>query len=363
MELSKVISTAGYSREGLTIIDGEQELEFFTNEKIEDYTMPFKLFRYGRIIYSFGSIVKMVGLSIFYSWIGLKLYQRRKMEYNEDSFSSLKMHMIVKSLTLIPILVFVNAINVYSDSMTAIVIAIILCAVYYLIFDIVSKRKVNGFVTVCTFIVTVLAIQISMSIIKEFSLDDETNYEVDIGNIKSFSIGENSKFYKDYYSSDTSIIFDGDYFLKDGEIFNILLEEKYLDDYDYYSNREYINITIKTKSGKMYNFDSYLTEARRNEIIGILMKNEKYMNHIQKIYGKTNGIIKIDDEIVNNQLDKESERSINNNIDWTARKKINSYGWDYSYRDKPLSKAVTKTIYYNHQYISFYIPIQLEYKN
>ena len=349
MEYNSSVYSYGYNYD-LSIVDGYQTTYYRTLENIKDYTMPFKLFRYG-LQYSWESNLRMIGLSILYFVLGLKLYQRRKMEHSEETYESQKMHIFVKSLTLIPILLVVDRMNVYSESITGLIIAIIFCAIYYFIFDIISKRKIPFATTVASFAVTVFVIQAMTTFLGNIEYRQS---DVDADDIKSISIGKNSNssclYY--YFVNDSEYAFDGDYFIKDNQILELILDGRYkvldpttafLDKGGYVSKDIYFN--IKLKNGKEYYIETSIANKNYNEIISILSRNEEYNEHMKKQIIKKNGIIQIGNDVVDNNTKRKIEKLMSQEDINIFSSNTNSVNY------------ITKTVYQGHKIVKYQIPL------
>lgn len=336
----------------LEITDGYQVTHYDLLSTSKDYTMPFKLFMY-RWSYSGVTVVKMLVLSVIYFVIGLFLYKRRKMENNEESFGSVKLHIIIKALTLIPVLLLANLSDV-SDDPTALIVIVILSAVYYFVFDLIVRRKVPIKTSILSFFVTIIVIQASIMTLK--SIHGDNLKELEYKDIKSVSIGENSKtsefFY--YYSSynDTNDLLDGDYFIEDDDVLDLVLEakavaEKDTVDSEYPNSSLYFN--IKTFSGKEYYTRIYITERYYNKIMKTLNKNENYIKHMKNILLKEDGVYKVGDDILDSKTKKIVKQEVKDNLD-----KIN-YNESYSNSNSYIEKIV----YRNHKLTTYRIPMNL----
>lgn len=304
----------------------------------------------------------MVILSIIYFYIGLFLYERRKMENNEESFGNVKVHIFIKFLTLIPIFLLVNFSDVTEDA-TALIIAVILSAVYYFVFDLIIRRKVPIKTTIFSFFISVVVIQ--MSILTMKAIDKDNKVELDYEDIKSISLGENSKsedYFEEYYSmvlSDMEYeLFDGNYFINDDELLDLILEaksmaERYGSGYgdDKYPDKT-LYFNIKLYSGKEYNFSIRIADSYYKKIINKLYKNKDYIKHIKDVILDNNGIYEIGNDIVDSKtkkmIGKEIENNLENNLENINKNYINNKAY-----------YIVKNVYQNHKLISYNIPIDL----
>lgn len=344
----------GY-RYDIAIESGYKTTYFDTLDSVKNYTMPFKLFRYG-LRYSWQTNLRMVILTVIYFFLGLKLYQKKKMEFSEESFSSLKLHLIAKGLTLIPVLLFVNALNAYSRSITAFIVAVILCAVYYVIFDIVSKRKVPVATTIASFAGTIFVIQ---ALIMFAGSADYKTKDIDVEDIKEISIGKNSNA-SDFFYNDNNLdnsILDGNYFIQDEQILDLILDGVHklsvssedVENFDL--NEEYLGreiyFNIKLKSGKEYYIRTNIAEKNYNEILSILARDDDYMKHIKQRICNSDGVITVGQNITDNKTTKKIEKVLKNNFE--TMELFSSANDDVYY--------ITKTVYQNNQIIKYCIPL------
>ncbi len=343
-------NNSSFSNYDLSIVKDGKVSYFYTLENIKNYTMPFKFIRYG-LQFSWQTIIRMLILSVVYYYLGLKIYQKRKMEDNEESFGSEKLHVIVKALTLVPMLLFINM----SDEITTFVIAIIFMAVYYVIFDLIVKRKIPFIRAMSYFIISVVVIQVSVSLVK--SIGKDTHVNVDYGDVKEISLGYNTNSLRRrfliYYSyeTETDMILDGNYFIDDKSLLDLVLENT--TDSKYNPNQEYHNIeilvNIRLKSGKQYSIETYVTRACYEKIIEKLKNNEEYMNHIKKDILNKDGIYMINDKALDSKAKKIVKEEIKENIE-----NLDVYDVE---RDSVY--YIKKTFYKNHSLVTYKIPINL----
>ena len=275
------------------------------------------------------------------------------MEFSEESFSNLKLHIFVKGLTLVPVLLFVNCLNAYDKSITSLVVAIILCGVYYVIFDIVSKRKVPIVTTIASFAGTIFVIQALIVFAGSIKYKQKN---IDMEDIKAISLGRNSNASTSYLYEDNreTSIFDGDYFIQSDQILDLILDG--VEKFDEYRRDEEarfddmlvknIYFNIRLKSGKEYYIQTTILEKHYNEIISILTRDEKYINHIKKEIGNANGVITIGNDIVDSKTTKNLEAILQDHLEILSSNKDN----DNVY-------FMTKYVYENHQIVKYCIPL------
>ena len=338
----------------LSIADGYQVTHYNLLDKTKNYTMPFKLIRYG-LEFSWQTIIRMLILSLIYYFIGLKLYQKRKMEDNEESFGNTKLHIIVKGLTLIPILLFANFVNISEDA-TVFVVAVILSAVYYLIFDLIVKRKIPIKTTILSFIISIFVIQASIITAKSVIKDEKI--DLDYEDIKEVSVGFNNNANEMFYSYSryNNLLLDGNYFVKDKDVLDLILkakekvENKNSSSYeDGYYNVKDLYFNIKLNSGKEYYMKINIRSSDYNEIFSCLKKNDKYFKHIKNDILEQDGIYLLDDDIIDSKTKKLIKKEIKDNLD---KIKISDFNFNSNIN-------IDKNVYKNHKLISYKIPANL----
>ena len=335
----------------ISIIDGYQTTHYNLLDEVKDYTMPFKLPRYG-FEFSEKTILKMLVLSAFYSFIGFELYKRRKMEDNEESFGSLKLHLLVKALTLIPVILFANFANL-SEDITAFVVIVIISAIYYFVFDLIVKRKVPIKVTVLSFILTIFVIQASISTLRV--MNKTKSIDIDSEDIKSISIGKNRRartgLFSISYSGENNLVFDGDYFIKDSEALDMILkaklsaENKVEDDYYSYPS-EMLYFNIKLASGKEYYTRFYVYEKDYDKIVDYLRNDDDYMKHIKNNILENSGVYLSNDQILVRKTEKIVEKELKDNLPDTDFSKLKDGNVYY----------IEKKVYNNHKLYTYKIP-------
>lgn len=348
-EMIELIKDQNNIKNVIVINNGELSRKFDIIEQTKNYTMPFYFFRYS-VSFSWKLVIKMICLSIIFNYLGLKLYQKRKMEYNEESFSSVRFHILVKMLTLVPILLFVNMINSYEDSVIYMVVALIICGIYYILFDIIAKKKVPFAITIVSFAGTFLIIQM----VTVFISNLDTNYkDIDLEDIKAVSLGNDNNSYHFYTNTDDGL-FDENYYFKDLRIVELILKGNTTYSYNDSYDGKYIDFNIKLKSGKKYTMYTYINEKSYNEIINILLDDEKYMSYKEKEFFKTSGIMQLGKTILDRKTQKLAEKSIRENIMYSEDlQKLYNYVGNSNSLDH-----ITKEVYEDHKEKSYYISFE-----
>ena len=343
-----------YSSYDLSIADGYQVTHYNLSDKLNTYTMPFNYISNGGYHFSSKVMIKMIILSAVYCFIGLQLYKRRKMEDTEESFGNTKFHIFIKALTLLPVFLLLNIAD-FSDDITPFVVMVIFCAIYYFIFDLIIKKKVNFKTTVVSFFFTVFVLQALCGTTR--FLIREKPVDIDYEDIKAISVGKSSEIggFTDYFYSSTdddNIVFDGDYYVNDAELLDLILEGKAEmedDDRTYYNGYKQIYFNVKLKSGKTYNTRISVPQKTYNKIVRYVQDDEDYMKHMRNKVLASTGIYKYDDQILDSKFEKALDKEIKNNIEnYTS---TNDYSSDYF--------TVRRIAYQNHDLIYYNVPIDL----
>ena len=126
---------------------------YIENYKQANFTLPYNnirifLFAKWQPLYNIVSLLKMVIISIIGFIVGKVFYVKRKMEINETSFSTLEIHNIVKALTMFPIVVVISDF-IKGDSMSnlGMIISILILVIYYLVYDLITRKSISNLKT------------------------------------------------------------------------------------------------------------------------------------------------------------------------------------------------------------------------
>ena len=256
---------------------------YTTNIKKYDnitYTMPYELIK----ITVFGiegdsninkSIIKMVFLSIIYIIVGMVLFNIKKFEVVGTSFKNEKIHILVRTLTTIPILCFsyviIKNFSLSSYDLFSIVLLLVLIFAYLIIYDLITRKKVTNFFKMAVCLVVVGGL---VAFVGTLTNDDEIN--INAKDIKEIS-----------FLDDNGMVIGS---TENIEVINnsisLLLDADSLDNYTYSYN-------IKTKvNGSMYKFTIYTTKDNYDYINNILINDKKFMNGFNKY--KNNNVFAIE---------------------------------------------------------------------
>ncbi len=97
------------------------------------------------LIYNLGSVIKMLILSVIYIFVGFYTFSHRKMENNETSFKSEKMHYLVKIITLLPVSLITYAI-IHEAALTGLLISLTIIFIYSIVYDLITRKEIYKFV-------------------------------------------------------------------------------------------------------------------------------------------------------------------------------------------------------------------------
>lgn len=133
------------------------------------------------------SLLKMGFLSIIYIFVGYALFIRKKFEVVGTSFRSDNIHILVRSLTTIPIACIAYTIfdNSYSSyDFFSIILMLVLIFAYLIIYDLITRKKVTNIpkMLIC------LTIVFGLVYITSSFIDNKEDYKIDVNNIKTISV-------------------------------------------------------------------------------------------------------------------------------------------------------------------------------
>lgn len=293
-------------------------LDKYNFARVRDiYTSPIQIpidFVIGNTL-SLMSLLKTSLLGAIYFVIGLILFKRRKMENNEESFNNPKMHLLVKALTIFPMIVFINMIDP-GEIATIFILAII--SIYYFIYDFVVKRKIKLFVSIVALVVTLGTSYLVTLGIEKIEEDVLTpSRKININDIREVSINLNEV--ATYNSKDYEI---DNYFINNEEIIKLLVEEinrrySYANSKDApatYSTEMEFKVVYKTKTGKKLYSSLSLSKENFDKLIELLSKDEKYVDYVKNEYKNTARIC-LDDEVLPRDIENAIKSELEKNVD------------------------------------------------
>ena len=273
-----------------------------------NYTLPYQIINSFFLgvpnnwnFYSTKSIVKMLVLNLIYFTIGLILFKKRKMENTEESFGSTFLHLIIKALTILPMLLFLNAIK---GPLRFNAFAVTLIVIYYFVFDYIVKRKIKLFVSIVFLVVSMIIMQV---------ICFETGKMVD--NKKSNIINRNDiskveiqswyvrKSIDEHYNVNANELFDGT--INDKEIidaiFDLGISSNYytMSNYERYENVD-VQMNLYNKKGDIIQADIYFKYSDFEKIIDLLYNDTNYIQSIKNAY-YNDGLLYVENLKINDE--------------------------------------------------------------
>lgn len=368
-----------YDYYDLEIFDGEDSIKVETLDKVTNYTIPFRVIRFAEnSLFSYETIIKMIVLSVIYFVLGLRLFIKRHMEDNEQSFGNEKFHVLLKGLTLVPMMLLLNLNQIGFFSSFANVVALTMMAIYYFIFDYIVKRKIKFSKTVTYFILSVVIIEFGIAGLNTI-ITNKDKKEIDLSDIEAISIGADNNTVRRYYGYNNSSylkFLDGSYYIKDDKLIQLFFDSMNDKKDDYYyddtlididssedgdskdnidiyeSNYDYWNsmiFNIKLKNGKKYSIEGYIKNKYYKEIVDLLINDtgysEKIVNDIIKAPGKFEENGSFFENSIQSKINKELKLAIDN-IELKDIINENKY-------------FITKYAYIDHKIVMYNIPINV----
>lgn len=311
-----------------------------------NYTMPYdlihSLFVTGNSIdFRISKLIKMFILSIIYIFIGLFAFSKRKMENCETSFKNINIHLLVKCLTLVPIVAFLyESISLDNDLSSIIIILFLLALVltYYFIYDLITKHGIKNIKrSLAFFIITVLVLYCSCSVNDYIVSHKKSNKVINSSDIEKISIDDR------YYENANLINITS----SDRNIINTIISYGLNNSYDE-DNDKYLNVKYFTKD-RTIEKTVVISEKEYNNLLKTLSNDDTINKKLMKKI-KTNKIAyRLDRNYF--KYDSELEKILNNIDD------INIYEYYQIYSSSACGMALYE--YSNHKVSSHYIPCNL----
>lgn len=247
---------------------------YFEVEESNNYTLPYSLIievlLNGSTPKINSSILKMAFLSIVYIIVGLLLFIRKKFEVVETSFKSERLHILVRSLTTVPILciyyiILKNTHLGYSDLFT-VVFLFVLVVTYVIIYDLLTRKKVTNILkSLCALIIVGIIVlfagEISSKKVEYIDVNDITRMSFEDISLSSFG----------GYTTDKDLI---------NYVMAIHMDNTSSEEYN-----QNMNIKIKVDK-KTYEFRISVTDTQYNYILNTLVNDETYQKTSEKIKEK-----------------------------------------------------------------------------
>ena len=314
-----------------------------------DYTLPYNYFSCifkGEIkTYSTSSIAKMFVLSIIYFVVGMYLFEKRKMEVNDTSFKSNNTHMIVKSLTLIPIGAFAIALMNETSSFTTNLFIFGMTIAYCFIYDLITTRTIRNFKLGVVYFVATAALSAGLYYGAKYMNEGiNTNKAFDVDKITAVACYINETEYASSYSN--------------AKMFNTYIENKTLvnivknllnRDIEY--REHYLRIRVKLENGEKYEVRTYASAAEYNKITALVLNDDAYEAEYKNIdYSKVYSI-EVDDLISFTREDMDGFLS-------KIKKAMDNVDLTYV-STLPSVEYATLVLYQDHDVVKYDIPLNI----
>lgn len=282
------ITNFEFYKEGIEFINANGSSYLYSRYErfdAETFVMPIHMlvsFAMGITMYNVKSMIVTVICSIIYTFIGTKLFENRKMEDAGYSFQSNKIHLLVKSITLLPMITILY--EIYNQILVLeVVLIVFLIFVYYCVYDLITKKKIKLKTTIFSFIIScliLLGIVAGMHYLRE-NVISKTK-KIDYNDVENISVSTFMSEITDEKILEKLVI-------KDKETENLILDNLisnswyFLDDGAYIrrdsSNERNIILMFTMKNGK-------------KEVLNVTMKTDAYIKLLEKL--------KSDDEYLEN---------------------------------------------------------------
>lgn len=321
-------------------------------EKVEDkenYTLPYnyiyRMFNGEIETYNITSIARMLVLSVIYFIIGIFLFEKRKMEVNEISFKNNNVHMILKSLTLIPIGLLAMYIISETSSLMMNLFILGLIIAYCFIYDIITTKNIRNIkLGLLYFIITAF-----VCVGTHYTLQYISKKNADSGLFKIEEIS-GVAFYIDEvdYTSKYKDRKMNNVYIQDEEILN-LVKTKMSAVQDYEECE--MNIHIKLANGNVYRTDIYLSLEEYNKLANTIINNKQYINEYRNIDYPSVQTITVEDITLTGKDMQEAVEKIQNIIQEVNLKD--------AYKLPKIYTTIDIELYKDHKNISYSIPVNI----
>lgn len=285
----KLVNFSEINSRDMNLINSDGTSSVYLYKKEALHTVPIGTFVKlvnSENIYELNSIILTLGLSIVYALIGMKLFEKRKMENTGSSFKSEKIHLFVKAMTIYPFVVFLC--EIYdSIRFPELVLLVFFMFVYYFVYDLVTNKKIKLKVTIIAFIIScVLSVAVNFT----FNFIDEhlpKNKDVYTSDIKEAELELSEEFY-DYSNSNMDLSFGK---LENKEILNYILENltsalytNEIEDVTLIEEYKRISLKIKLNNGRKVEFMGRLPKDVYMELLKRIVDDNNYIKVLSENY-------------------------------------------------------------------------------
>ena len=251
------------------------QLDLVTISKNTNYTAPYNLLRNSLTgnevtVYNMTSLLKMFILSIVGFFIGLKLFMNRKMENNEVSFKSNRVHAFVKGIILLPILLLSYQLIIHGNiGLILLFLWITLITGFYFLYDLITKKGIQKFFQTIKYLVITIIIVFLCAFVIELNSYNHKKIYLNTDNFEYIEV-----------KSEQLALSDNDYpKITNKRIMNEIM--KYTA--THYLNQDEktrpIQIEIKLKDNMNARYDMYLSEEDYNQLLENIKKSADYIQY------------------------------------------------------------------------------------
>lgn len=276
----------------------------------------------GGTVYNAKSNMFTLTLFLIYIIIGMKIFEKKKMENNGTSFSSIKVHLLVKALTIYPMVFFVKYLffrdgNFDFDNLPQFIFVIAFIFIYYLVYDLITAKKIKLLVNISSFIASFIILFAIVSLVK-FTSEKTYDNVIEINDIKAVSVNLKNEFGIED-DEDTLIISN-----KDTLDFIINNISTWTGDEKVYR----LSLVLELKNGRKEKIISYMNLESYKKLIEMLKNDEKYLDRLKELYNlpvysyfSTNDSYNL---FIDLNKNNELRELINSNLDYFIKEKLNN---------------------------------------
>lgn len=309
-------------------------------------------------MYSQNSILKMIILSAIYFILGMYLFNKRKMENVENSFSKIWIHLLVKGITLVPMIFIICAAELEDVSL---VVAIVLTFIYYLIYDFITNKKVSLKITIPAFIITGLILVVAYKGIHYIN-EELLQKNISIEEIASVGLEVNiAGSDSTYKNEELDVKIDDENLIK--ELCSNLISNEREQTYYEMMNREgdyltYKDVKINLKNGQEIYLRGVIRNTSYKAVVDALLTKEKYKSQYEEMVKFNEIAIIYDGRMLNKEATKKLMNAINEVnlqflIDSQENEDLYKYGVSYSRGNgRPVMRFYQ---YKNHEFRGYYL--------
>ena len=315
--------------------------------KNANYTMLYNIFAgffSGNVtLYSTEIIVKMLVLSIVYLFLGMFLFEKRKMEVSETSFKSKNIHYLVKTLTMFPIVTAIVYLMYRDFSVTLLLFLLALVIAYSVIYDLILSKSIKSLkLGVLYFICGAIVYTLLYLGLNEINRE----VTVEANDIKAVSVRPS-----DPYNYTNSYDNFSDVYIEDKDLVDIIKSALFKREKNNNISNIYLGIKLKTTNGDEYKATVFLDEESYTKVENIVINNKEYQKKYRDIDFSNVKAISIDGVT----FTKEKMESIISKLDKTVKdidlKKM------YGVND---TEKITLYSYENHKNVEYVFPLSID---